>query len=155
MQLKRDPEARGRQGLSSSPSKRRLFQELAEMAAGCWKLSLRRDRGAAWSARGWAQRAWAAVWPCPMRGSRASTGCGIVPAAREAAGLRCGGPRAGGPRLRPLAPAVAGVEHLKALAWCHGRCASARSCAKLRANTDPAIAPYEPDSRAGRTTSRA
>jgi PTS system nitrogen regulatory IIA component len=68
--------------LSSSPSKRRLFQDLAEMAAGCWRLEPqavtealieREGLGPTGVGRG------VALPPCAARGAR--PGAGALPPA--------------------------------------------------------------------------
>jgi PTS system nitrogen regulatory IIA component len=125
--------------MASSPSKRRLFQDLAEMAGGCWGLSP------------------AAVTEALLeREGLGPTGVGhgvALPHARLA-----GVDRVRGLFLRLekaldfdavdrapvdlvfclLAPASSGVEHLKALALVSRTLRDPSTCAKLRANTDPA-----------------
>jgi PTS system nitrogen regulatory IIA component len=125
--------------LSSSPSKRRLFQDLAEMAAGCWRLEPQ-----------------AVTEALIEREGLGPTGVGRGVALPHA---RLGGlDRVRGLFLRLdrpldfdavdrapvdlvfclLAPAEAGVEHLKALALVSRTLRDPSTCAKLRANTDPA-----------------
>ena len=125
--------------LSSSPSKRRLFQDLAEMAGACWKLSPQSVTEALLEREG--------LGP---------TGVGHGVALPHA---RLGGlDRVRGLFLRLekpldfeavdrapvdlvfclLAPAEAGVEHLKALALVSRTLRDSALCAKLRANSDPA-----------------
>ena len=124
--------------LSSSPSKRRLFQDLADMAGACWRLDP------------------AVVTEALLeREGLGPTGVGhgvALPHARLD-----GLDRVRGLFLRLekpldfeavdrapvdlvfclLAPAEAGVEHLKALALVSRTLRDASTCAKLRANSDP------------------
>jgi PTS system nitrogen regulatory IIA component len=125
--------------MSSSPSKRRLFQDLAEMAGGCWKLEPA-----------------AVVEALIEREALGPTGVGhgvALPHARLP-----GLDRARGLFVRLekpldfdavdrapvdlvfclLAPASGGVEHLKALALVSRTLRDPSTCAKLRANSDPA-----------------
>ena len=139
MQLSQILRPEGVKVLASSPGKRRLFQDLAEMAAGCWRLDP------------------ATVTEALLeREGLGPTGVGrgvALPHARLGSLDRVGGLFL---RLeRPLdfaavdrapvdlifcllAPAEAGVEHLKALALVSRTLRDASTCAKLRANTDPA-----------------
>lgn len=139
MQLSEILRPEGVKVLSSSPSKRRLFQDLAEMAAGCWRLAPQ-----------------AVLEALLVREGLGPTGVGrgvALPHARLA-----GLDRVRGLFLRLerpldfeavdrapvdlvfclLAPASAGVEHLKALALVSRTLRDGPTCAKLRANTDPA-----------------
>lgn len=124
--------------LAASPSKRRLFQDLGEMAGACWGLAP------------------AAVSDALLeREGLGPTGVGrgvALPHARLAGVDRIRGLFL---RLeRPLdfdavdrapvdlvfcllAPSDAGVEHLKALALVSRTLRDPATCAKLRANTDP------------------
>ena len=139
MQLSRILRPDGVKVLASSPGKRRLFQDLGEMAAAGWGLDA------------------AAVTEALLeREGLGPTGVGrgvALPHARLA-----GLDRVRGLFLRLerpldfdavdrapvdlvfclLAPAAAGVEHLKALALVSRTLRDAPTCAKLRANTDPA-----------------
>jgi PTS system nitrogen regulatory IIA component len=139
MQLSQILRPEGVKVLASSPGKRRLFQDLSDMAAGCWRLDP------------------AAVTEALLeREGLGPTGVGRGVALPHA---RVGGlDRIGGLFLRLerpldfaavdrtpvdlifclLAPANAGVEHLKALALVSRTLRDASTCAKLRANTDPA-----------------
>jgi PTS system nitrogen regulatory IIA component len=125
--------------MSSSPSKRRLFQDLADMAGGCWKLEPP-----------------AVVEALLDREALGPTGVGhgvALPHARLEGLDRVRGLFV---RLEKaldfdavdrtpvdlvfclLAPASSGVEHLKALALVSRTLRDPSTCAKLRANTDPA-----------------
>lgn len=125
--------------MASSPSKRRLFQDLAEMAAGCWGLDAPAVAEALLEREGLGPTA---------------VGRGVALPHARLSGLD----RVRGLFLRLekpldfdavdrapvdlvfclLAPASAGVEHLKALALVSRTLRDAQVCAKLRANTDPA-----------------
>jgi PTS system nitrogen regulatory IIA component len=139
MQLSQILRPDGVKVLSSSPSKRRLFQELAEMAATCWTLESQ-----------------AVTEALLEREGLGPTGVGrgvALPHARLS-----GVDRVRGLFLRLekpldfdavdrapvdlvfclLAPSAAGVEHLKALALVSRTLRDPSTCVKLRANTDPA-----------------
>jgi PTS system nitrogen regulatory IIA component len=139
MQLSQILRPDGVKVLSSSPSKRRLFQDLADMAAACWGLEPP-----------------AVTEALLEREGLAPTGVGrgvALPHARLP-----GVDRVRGLFLRLekpldfdavdrapvdlvfclLAPSAAGVEHLKALALVSRTLRDPSTCAKLRANTDPA-----------------
>lgn len=124
---------------AAAPSKRRLFQDLAEMAEGCWGLDPHRVTDALLE-----------------REALGPTGVGHGVALPHA---RLGGlDRVRGLFLRLerpldfeavdrqpvdlvfclLAPAAAGVEHLRALALVSRTMREAATCQKLRANADPA-----------------
>jgi PTS system nitrogen regulatory IIA component len=125
--------------LSSSPSKRRLFQDLAEMAAACWHLEPPAVTEALLEREG--------LGPTGV-------GRGVALPHARLHGLD----RVRGLFLRLekpldfdavdrapvdlvfclLAPASAGVEHLKALALVSRTLRDTATCVKLRANTDPA-----------------
>ncbi len=125
--------------MASSPSKRRLFQDLAEMAGGCWGLDPHAVTEALLEREGLGPTA---------------VGRGVALPHARLTGLD----RVRGLFLRLerpldfdavdrapvdlvfclLAPASAGVEHLKALALVSRTLRDASTCAKLRANTDPA-----------------
>ncbi|WP_210528428.1 PTS sugar transporter subunit IIA [Rubellimicrobium arenae] len=125
--------------LASSPSKRRLFQDLADMAQGCWGLD------PAMVAEALLERE--ALGPTGV-GRGVALPHARLPGLDRVRGLFL--------RLeRPLdfdavdrapvdlvfcllAPASAGVEHLKALALVSRTLRDVAICAKLRANSDPA-----------------
>jgi PTS system nitrogen regulatory IIA component len=125
--------------LASSPSKRRLFQDLADMAEGCWGLAAAKVNEALLEREG--------LGP---------TGVGQGVALPHARLHELDRVRGLFLRLeRPLdfeavdrqpvdlvfcllAPASAGVEHLKALALVSRTLRDPALCAKLRANSDPA-----------------
>ena len=125
--------------LASSPSKRRLFQDLAEMAGDCWGLAPARVNEALIEREG-----------------LSPTGVGQGVALPHARLLGLDRVRGLFLRLeRPLdfdavdrqpvdlvfcllAPASAGVEHLKALALVSRTLRDPALCSKLRANSDPA-----------------
>ena len=124
---------------ASSPSKRRLFQDLAEMAGACWRLDPARVNEALLERE--------ALGPTGV-------GHGVALPHARLAGLD----RVRGLFLRLerpldfdavdrqpvdlvfclLAPASAGVEHLKALALVSRTLRDPALCSKLRANSDPA-----------------
>ena len=125
--------------LGGASSKRRLFQELGEMAQGFW------DLGPAMVSEALAARE--AMGPTGV-------GHGVALPHARLAGL----PAVQGLFLRLdraidfdavdrqpvdlvfclLAPAASGVEHLKALALVSRTMRDGATCAKLRANSDPA-----------------
>jgi nitrogen PTS system EIIA component len=125
--------------LASSPSKRRLFQDLADMAEGCWGLAAAKVNEALLEREG--------LGPTGV-------GQGVALPHARLHGLD----RVRGLFLRLerpldfeavdrqpvdlvfclLAPASAGVEHLKALALVSRTLRDPALCAKLRANSDPA-----------------
>ncbi|TNC74255.1 PTS sugar transporter subunit IIA [Rubellimicrobium roseum] len=125
--------------ISSSPSKRRLFQDLAEMAGSCWRLDPAKVNEALLERE--------ALGPTGV-------GHGVALPHARLQGLD----RVRGLFLRLdkaldfdavdrqpvdlifalLAPASAGVEHLRALALVSRTLRDPAICAKLRANDDPA-----------------
>ncbi len=112
--------------LSSSPSKRRLIQDLAEMAGACWRLPPQ-----------------AVTEALLEREGLGPTGVGhgvALPHARLEKPLDFDAVDRAPVDLVfcLLAPAEAGVEHLKALALVSRTLRDASTCAKLRANSDPA-----------------